>query len=257
MKKQFTLIELLVVIAIIAILAGMLLPALNKARERARAATCVNNMKTIGTYTGIYLSDNDDTYYYSGRRHADNGGWARPLHLSLTGIELINQYSLGKEQFKVWSKSCIINCPATKMSSLAATPGDNWYKLLAQCSYQPITGWRLASGPTGWPFNPGFIDETSWASPAKAGQVTRPSQTILLAEAMKTGTPDQNPEGSNIYVGDLATKTFSTRHNNMCNILAADGHVANIKANIILDWFDDAPLDERGNSNNYAECPLL
>src|SRR5436190_21300603 len=83
-RRGFTLIELLVVVAIIAILAGMLLPALSRAKSKANTARCLSNLRQFGITMLLYTQDNNDHFPFSGR------GWPQLPMVDL--VKLFNPY---------------------------------------------------------------------------------------------------------------------------------------------------------------------
>ena len=96
-NRNFTLIELLVVIAIIAILASILLPALNRSRESAKRISCVNNLKQISGGIAFYT--------------ADYGGWLPPTNWNAQHIGYINQYLRAKSDRYDFTPSTSMNWP--------------------------------------------------------------------------------------------------------------------------------------------------
>ncbi|NJL30545.1 MAG: type II secretion system protein [Phycisphaerales bacterium] len=108
-QSAFTLIELLVVISIIALLIGILLPALGAARDSARTTQCLANMRTIGQATATYAADNND-YYPIGR----NPGVTPAYDWSTTLGKLMDLNDNGNNSSRTVSGMRVFQCPVVK-----------------------------------------------------------------------------------------------------------------------------------------------
>ena len=192
-RRGFTLIELLVVIAIIAILAAILFPVFAKAREKARQASCLSNLRQLGTAVLSYAQDNDEVLpgpgYWGTGAGDDNGPNGRPWMPKI---------------FPYVKNSQIYLCPSLKASNVAY-PG-------LPTSYI-------------WPelFPGNFADV--WGT-AQRGQYA-PCLAKIMMPAQMYLMSDGGPWDSDYGIEDWGNPAYGAAgliHNDGANILYADGH---------------------------------
>lgn len=219
-KKGFTLIELLVVIAIIAILAGMLLPALNSTRERARCISCVGNMKSIAQAFLLYASDNNDysvpyDQTFCGGNNYNYWMWCRCLATNYapspevwicpSAILRINKAS----SVKISDMRESIAKPSITISVWHELPLGINVNSMAKCN-----GYYESSNPL-------------YNYPLKLTQHTKPSR-ILVAGDTRSG-PDVNGTLDGTPQIMVAACSVGDWHDKAGNVFMADGHVVSEK----------------------------
>lgn len=229
--KCFTLIELLIVIAIIAILAGLLMPALSSARARSRTISCINNERQVLLGFSVYLGDSGDffpPYLYGGGVSVSN--W--PNNLWSSGY-IASPRILFCDEIKRYA-----TYPASLIGSgetCFEKPSDVWRWKFISYGYNAVqlgsAYWKTGDIYSSWPTR-------------RPSQVKYPSSKVLLADSFEYA----NMRGwLNVEAASDSWAAIQGRHQGAANIVWVDGHISTNKNyyQIMMDYRyfrpDDCP----------------